>query len=97
MSGELKQSGSKPWLVMAVCCGMVAAGLGLSLNAAGVFYAPVADDLGMMRGTFSLHMTVFSLVTAFTTLLVPVFMKKFSYKTILVPALAVNGKAAPML
>lgn len=89
MDGELRQSGGKPWLVMAVCCGMVAAGLGLSLNAAGVFYAPVADDLGMMRGTFSLHMTVFSLVTAFTTLLVPVFMRKFPYKAILVPSLAV--------
>ncbi len=89
MAGELRQSGSKPWVVMAVCCGMVAAGLGLSLNAAGVFYAPVADDLGMMRGTFSLHMTVFSLVTAFTTLLVPTFMRRFPYKTVLVPALAV--------
>ena len=89
MDRELKQSGNKPWLVVAVCCGMVAAGLGLSLNAAGVFYAPVADDLGMMRGTFSLHMTVFSLVTAFTTLLVPAFMRKFPYKAILIPSLAV--------
>ncbi|MEE1158163.1 MAG: MFS transporter [Atopobiaceae bacterium] len=89
MTQELRESGKKPWLVMAVCCGMVAAGLGLSLNAAGVFYAPVADDLGMMRGTFSLHITVFSLVTAATTLLLPAIMKRFPYKAILIPSLAV--------
>ena len=56
---------------------------GVSINSSGVFYTPVSESLHMMRGTFSMHMTIFSLVTAITSLFVPRLMEKFSYKMIL--------------
>lgn len=89
LTSELKGSGNKAWLVMVACCGMVAATVGLSINASGVFYTPVSDDLGMLRGTFALHMTIFTMVTAFTALVVPAFMERFSFKKIMTPALVV--------
>ena len=54
----------KHWIVLAVCCGLAASSIGVSINSSGVFYTPVSESLGIMRGTFSMHMTIFSLVTA---------------------------------
>ena len=51
---------SKHWLVLIVCCGLAASSIGVSINSSGVFYTPVSTSLGIMRGTFSMHMTIFS-------------------------------------
>lgn len=74
---------NKHWIVLAVCCGLAAASIGVSINSSGVFYTPVSKSLGIMRGTFSMHMTIFSLVTAIGALCVPKIMKKVSYKILL--------------
>lgn len=79
----------KPWIVLAVCCGLAASSIGISINSSGVFYTPVSESLGIMRGTFSMHMTIFSFVTALTALFVPKLMKKFSYKLILIVSVVV--------
>ena len=73
----------KPWIILALCCGLAASSIGVSINSSGVFYTPVSESLHMMRGTFSMHMTIFTLVTAITSLFVPQLMKKISYKKIL--------------
>lgn len=73
----------KHWIVLAVCCGLAASAIGVSINSSGVFYTPVSKSLGMMRGTFSMHMTIFSLVTAIGALFIPRIMKKVSYKILL--------------
>ena len=84
------QNPRKPWIVVALCCGLIAASVGLSMNAAGVFYTPVATDLGIGRGTFSLHMTIFNVATALAALAVPGLMRRFRYRQVLIPAVAVN-------
>ncbi|WP_195599030.1 MFS transporter [Longibaculum muris] len=79
----MKKNNKKPWIILALCCGLAASSIGVSINSSGVFYTPVSESLHMMRGTFSMHMTIFSLVTAITSLFVPRLMEKFSYKMIL--------------
>lgn len=85
----MKKNQKKPWIVLAVCCGLAASSIGISINSSGVFYTPVSESLNMMRGTFAMHMTIFSFVTALSAFVVPVFMRKFSYKLILVVSVAI--------
>ena len=73
----------KHWSVLICCCGLAAASIGISINSSGVFYTPVSESLHMLRGTFSMHMTLFSLATAIMSLFVPKLYQKFSFKKIL--------------
>ena len=73
----------KPWLIMGACCGLAASSLGISINSSGVFYGVVADDLGIMRGSFAFHMTIFTFFTGLAAFVIPVLMKKFPYKLLL--------------
>ena len=70
----------KHWLVLVCCCGLAAASIGISINSSGVFYTPVSKNLHMLRGTFSMHMTLFSLATAMMSLFVPKIYEKFAFK-----------------
>lgn len=73
----------KPWLIMGACCGLAASSLGISINSSGVFYGVVADDLGIMRGSFAFHMTIFTFFTGLAAFVIPTLMKKFPYKLLL--------------
>lgn len=73
----------KHWLVLVCCCGLAAASIGISINSSGVFYTPVSKNLHMLRGTFSMHMTLFSLATAMMSLFVPKIYEKFAFKKVL--------------
>ena len=48
----------KHWSVLIYCCGLAAASIGISINSSGVFYTPVSKSLHILRGTFSMHMTL---------------------------------------
>lgn len=87
----------KHWLVLSVCCGLAASSIGISINSSGVFYTPVSESLGIMRGTFSMHMTIFSLVTAIGALFVPKIMDKVPYKLLLTISVAVAVIATGMM
>lgn len=73
----------KHWLILLCCCGLSAASIGISINASGVFYTPVADDLHILRGTYAMHMTLFSFSVAIMSLFVPYLYEKYSFKKIL--------------
>ncbi|AXQ78503.1 MFS transporter [Streptococcus chenjunshii] len=73
----------KAWKVLFVLCGLAAAAIGISVNTSGVFYSVVAEELGLLRGSFAFHMTIFSLVTAVSALFVPKLMKKIPFKILL--------------
>jgi MFS family permease len=89
----------KAWAVLAVLCGLAAAAIGISINTSGVFYSVVAEDLGILRGSFSLHMTIFSMVTAISALFAPKLLEKLPFKKLLISAvlIAVMGTAAMAL
>lgn len=73
----------KAWKVVAVCCGLSSASIGLSINTSGVFYIPVSESLDILKGDFAFHMTLFTLVTAFSSFWIPSLMEKMSFKGLL--------------
>ena len=73
----------KHWIVLICCCGLAGASIGISINTSGVFYEPVAKSLGILRGDYAMHMTIFSIVTAVTSLFIPRILKKDNYKLLL--------------
>ncbi|MCF0111913.1 MAG: MFS transporter [Erysipelotrichaceae bacterium] len=76
------------WVVVA-CMGLAGASIGVMLNTPGVFYTPVCEDLGFLRGDFSFHMTLLSLGLATMSLFAPFFLKRFRYHTILLVSVIV--------
>lgn len=50
------------WVNVIACSLVLAIGMGVLSNAAGVFIKPVCDSLGFARGNFSLHRTILTLV-----------------------------------
>lgn len=79
----MKNKSLKHWFVLATCCGLAASSIGISINSSGVFYSSVCESLNILRGNFSMHMTIFSLATALGALFVPYVMKKVPYKILL--------------
>ena len=79
----MKNRSMKHWIVLLCCCGLAGASIGVSINTSGVFYEPVSQSLGILRGNFAMHMTIFSVVTAITALFVPRILKKVNYKVLL--------------
>lgn len=80
----------KHWIVLLCCCGLAGASIGVSINTSGVFYEPVSKSLGILRGDFAMHMTIFSIVTAITALFVPRIIKKVNYKLLLLVGILVG-------
>lgn len=54
------------WWIMASCCIIMACGLGLINNSAGIFLVPVSETLGVGRGPISLYLTVMTLMMTLT-------------------------------
>ena len=77
--------------VLIICCLLAAATLGLQSNVAGVYYTPVSDDLGIGRGTFTMHMTILTLACAVVTLFIPAILRLVDYKKALIAAVLVNA------
>lgn len=65
-------------------CGITASAVGLPVMTNGVFITPIAEDLGVYRGTVSLHNTLTMLMKAIMSLYVPILLKKYSYRKVLI-------------
>ena len=70
----------KPWIVLVLCCMVASSSMGLLSNSVGVFYTPVSEALGVMRGNFTLHITISSLVSAFMALIIAKVIVKYNFK-----------------
>ena len=79
----MKNRSYKHWVVVAMMCCLAAGSIGICTNATGVFYTPVSDSLGVLRGSFAMHATLQSLAMAVVTLIVPKIMNRKNFKTIL--------------
>ena len=71
------------WLVVAACCGMAISSIGIVTNCMGVFYSPVAESLGVGRGSVALFNTIVHLSTGFATPIIANLMKKLPLKPVL--------------
>ncbi|MFV0394599.1 MAG: MFS transporter [Coprobacillaceae bacterium] len=93
----MRNKNAKHWLVLIVCCGLTAVSIGFCVNAVGVFYTPVSESLGIMRGTFAMHATISALMTAVVSLCIPKLMKRYSFKVLLIVGLIlVSGSTVLM-
>lgn len=77
---------SKYWMVLIAACGMAASSLGVCFGTAGLFYSPVANDLGVGRGAVALTSTILSLVNSFGGMLVPKILKPKTMKPVIFAA-----------
>lgn len=57
-----------PFYVLISVCGLIAASIGVTIHCNGVFYAPIAEDLGVGRGSVSMTSTIMSIVGAVISL-----------------------------
>lgn len=71
---------NKHWLIVLIACGMAGSSLGINMNVMGVFFQPVAEDLGMLTGTFAFHSTLAAFSLSFISLFVPRIMEYISFK-----------------
>ena len=79
---------SRHIMVLIAMCGLAAASIGVTINTAGVFYAPIAEDLGVGRGSVALSVTILSIVAAFTAMSIPQIVKESNLKIIIIIATA---------
>ena len=75
-------------LVLVGMCGLIASGVGLVTNVAGVFFDPVATELGVGKGQISLTLTICNVCFALGGMLAPRLMQARSPKPLLVAATA---------
>ena len=85
---KTKQKTFRYGLLVVLLCGMAASSIGICVNCTGVFYAPVSESLGVLRGSFALHATLSLIATAVTSLFVPRLMRRVSYKLLLIAGVA---------
>lgn len=76
----------KHWLVLIMCCLLAVVAVGLPVMTAGVFITPIAEDLGIYRGTVALHNTMTLIFKAIIGLYAPKIIDKFGIKKTIVTA-----------
>jgi len=76
------------WIVAVAMCGLAISAVGLPIMTNGVFITPIADDLGVYRGSVAMHNTLTLLMKAVMSLYVTRLISRFGFKqTILAGAL----------
>ncbi len=77
---------AKHWLVLIAMCGLAGSSIGVAVNTAGVFYTPIAQDLGAGRGSISLTLTIMVVASSFVGLMIPSVLKEKTLKPIIITA-----------
>ena len=88
---------AKHIFVLIAMCGLAAATVGVTVNTAGVFYAPIAADLGVGRGSVAMIITICSLVAAVVAMFIPKLLKESTLKIIIISAVALLCASTYML
>lgn len=83
--------------ILIIACGLAASAMGLCTSSVGVFYTPVSQDFGVLRGTFAFHATLSLITTAAVSLLVPWHSRHFSYKPLLISGIFLSAGAAAFM
>lgn len=71
------------WIVLISCCLMVAVSIGMFINAYGVYYTPMSQEMGVGRAAVALHSTIGGLVTGFSMPFVVKLMKRLRLQLML--------------
>lgn len=79
------------WVVMLTLCGVAISAVGLPVMTNGVFIQPIADDLGVYRGTVSMHNTLTLLLKAIMSLYIPALIQRFTFKKLMTVGVILAG------
>lgn len=79
------------WLVMFTLCLVGISAVGLPVMTNGVFIQPIADSLGVYRGSVSMHNTLTLLMKAIMSLYASVLIRKYSLKKVLLAGALLAG------
>ncbi len=71
-------------VIIAGLCGLIASGVGLITNIAGLFFTPIAAELGLLRGSVSMNVTIGNLCFAAGGLMSPNVIKEKNMKACLI-------------
>lgn len=74
--------------VLIAMCGLAAASIGVTVNTAGVFFAPMAESLGVGRGSAALALTITSIVAALAAMGTPKLLNEKNLKLWIIIATA---------
>lgn len=81
------------WIIMIGVCFMQMGGLGACLDAAGVFFVPVCEDLGILRGQLAMYLTFYFIATIVAMPIVGSWIQKFNINKLLTIAMILTAAA----
>ncbi len=84
-------------LVLIGMCGLLASGIGLVTNVSGLFFTPLMDEFGILRGQASLMPTICNISLAVGGMLVPRLLSEKSLKPLMIGATAVLAASTAAL
>lgn len=93
----MKNKSMRHWLVMLGLCGVTISAIGLPVMTNGVFITPIAESLGVYRGTVAMHNTLTLFAKAIMSLYAGMLVKKFPLKGLLLVGVLLAGGANVLL
>ncbi len=75
-------------VVLVAMCGLIASGIGLVTNVSGLFFTPICEEFGILKGQASLMLTICNVALALGGMLVPRLVTDKTLKPVLVGATA---------
>jgi len=85
------------WIILAGCCVMQGATLGLINNCVGVFYSPVCGELGFEMGKFTFYRMLYSISSALALPFVAKSFQKFDVRIVISIAAVVFGGCSALM
>lgn len=80
----MNNSNAKHLMVLVMCCLMTIVALGLPVMSSGIFITPIAEDLGVYRGSVAVHNTITLIMKAIVSLYASKIIDRFSIKKTMV-------------
>jgi MFS family permease len=84
---------ARPWWVMIGCCFMMACGLGVILNASGIFFTPIVETLGCGLSELSFYLTCYFIFMTISSPLVAYGFKHWNFKITLAVCWVITAAA----
>jgi predicted MFS family arabinose efflux permease len=87
----------KQIFVLIACCCIVASSIGILTNASGVFFTPIASDLGVGKGSVSMTLTIANIAYAIGGLLTVKLVHERNFKKMVLMLSAVYAVSTGLL
>ena len=78
-------------LKIVALCGMASSSIGLFMNSVGVFFTPIANELGKSQGEISMFSTILTFSIAVGSIIIPKLITTANYRKIYLVSLAVSA------